>query len=146
MLHLAPCSRFQDDCVCPGATTRAGIADGLGIERVHVSVELKRLLGKGLVKFKRGHVRTTCISLNVYSLTPIGETFVRKVKEMDWALAITDSKADSGLKDAGAAGGESREEAAAQDSDGGRVCPSFSPLKSVPAMASVIDFPPYLII
>jgi len=111
LLHLSRYSRFQDDYVCPGATTQAGIADALGIGIGHVSVELRRLIAKKQVKFRRGHVGTSYINLKVYSLTHIGEAVVRQINEMDRANAVADAKANAGPKDAGTAGGDPREKA-----------------------------------
>ncbi len=55
ILHLSQYTNYGKKLVVPSAITQEGIADALGIQRPHVSVEIKRMIKKGLVEEFKAH-------------------------------------------------------------------------------------------
>jgi len=82
IVHLSRYSRFQDDLVCPREMTQHGISEKLGISREHVAAELWELKKKEYVKSDTKHVPKARTRRKVFFLTPVGELFARKLKEM----------------------------------------------------------------
>jgi hypothetical protein len=113
LLHLSPYSRYQRDYVCPRAMTQAGIADGLGIRRGHVAVELKRLIDREHVASRRAHVPDMCSRLKTYHLTHLGELLVKQFRDMAVASGGTGPKVDGNPQDAGGRDGDPSESSTA---------------------------------
>ena len=69
----------------PYGMTQDGIATALCISRAHASIELKKILNKGLVDVYQAHVMHRPKKINVYLLTSDGRRrandLVRKAKE-----------------------------------------------------------------
>jgi len=113
LLHLSRHSRYQRDYVCPRAMTQAGIADGLGVSRGHVAVELKRLLGREHIASRHAHIPDACSRLKVYHLTHLGEILVRQYRDLAAAPVAAGSTGDGNLQDAGGRSGDPPERATA---------------------------------
>ena len=82
ILHLSQFTSYREKIVVPTDITQEGIAEAIGVQRPHVSVEIKRMMKKGLLEEFKAHAGGTK-RRKAYSLTSGG---YRKYGEMMEAL------------------------------------------------------------
>lgn len=84
--------------------TQRGISNRIGVSRGHIAVEIKRLIGKGLVEEVLAHVIDTPRRMKVYRLTPDGlseaKNLVASIDNMMVKVKVGDEIHDVTLKDA----------------------------------------------
>jgi len=82
ILHLSKYSnRIPNMYDMPYSTTQDGIAAALGISRAHVSLELKKLKGKGRVGSIIAHTPRSSRKRRTYFLEPCGRSAVPEINE-----------------------------------------------------------------
>ena len=55
ILHLSQYTNYGGKVVVPSSITQEGIADAVGVQRPHISVDIKRMIKKGLVEEFKAH-------------------------------------------------------------------------------------------
>jgi PKD repeat protein/DNA-binding MarR family transcriptional regulator len=80
LLHLASLPRLGPDDIATNAFTQAGMVEALGIQQSTLSNVLRRLTYSGLVVQEVGHVQGVSRRVNIYRLTPKGETFAARLR------------------------------------------------------------------
>jgi PKD repeat protein len=80
LLHLASLPRLGPDDIATKAFTQAGMVEALGIQQSPLSNVLRRLAYSGLVVQEVGHVQGVSRRVNIYRLTPKGETFAARLR------------------------------------------------------------------
>ncbi len=79
LLHLSKYKRYHDRRAVPEEITQKGIAEAVGVQRSHISVELKRMREeKGWVEEKKAHAGPGN-QKKVYFTTPAGDERVRDI-------------------------------------------------------------------
>ena len=102
LLHLHRFRAFLDAFEVPSGLCQIGIAKGVGGRRSHISIALKGLRDKGLVKERMAHVHGDKRRKKVYELTEKGQAKARSLMEdletrgipLDQVLASTTNKGD----------------------------------------------------
>ena len=114
VLFLSDYSRWKGKLACPRQMTQEGIAEGLGLTRNHVSVEVGRACEAGLIEAKDAHVNGCKRILKAYSLTELGERLLIQLRELYRELARLASVDDGHAKDEKEGGAREPEPAAAE--------------------------------
>lgn len=80
LLHLSKYRAYREKIAVPTAITQDGIADAIGIKRPHVSVEIKRMMKKGLIEEFKAHAGGTK-RRKAYFTTALGMEKVNNIEE-----------------------------------------------------------------
>lgn len=80
LLHLSKYSAYREKISVPTAITQEGIANAIGVKRPHVSVEIKRMIKKGVIGEFKAHAGGTK-RRKAYYITSIGMKKVNNIEE-----------------------------------------------------------------
>ncbi|HEV2316621.1 MAG TPA: PKD domain-containing protein [Thermoplasmata archaeon] len=83
LLHLYAQPRLGTEEVATQAFTQAGMVETLGVQQSLLSNVLRRLTYSHLIVLDVRHVQGSTRRLNVYRLTPKGETLAEKIRKVD---------------------------------------------------------------
>ncbi len=81
LLHLSKYRAYRGKIAVPTAITQEGIAEAIGVKRPHISVEIKRMMKKGLLEEFKAHAGGRK-RRKAYFTTPEGERRVKEIEEM----------------------------------------------------------------
>ncbi len=81
LVHLSKYRAYRGKIAVPTAITQEGIAETIGVKRPHISVEIKRMMKKGLVEEFKAHAGGRK-RRKAYFTTPEGERRVKEIEEI----------------------------------------------------------------
>ena len=116
VLFLSPYHFTEEDLARPRQMCQAGMAEGLGLGRNHVAVELGRAIAKGLIAVGRAHVNGFKANVKVYFLTPLGRllaTQSSKLLHEEQAQRVFEGRLEARVEEKGIA--DPREAAEIED-------------------------------